>query len=108
MEHASYVGQERRVHRVFVTRNTEYHVRRNQCVGVKDRRTGQWLRAHLALRSRVSGSIRFNREGGVLPSEGPPVVGDSLFFQSSGRDLVTSAILAVERPAKVDVGAYDH
>lgn len=103
----AYRGKERRIHRVFVTRNTEYHIRRNECVGVKDRRTGQWLRAHLALRSRVSGAIRFNREGGVMPNPGNPRIGDSLFFQAAGRDLVTSSILAVERPPKNDVVTYE-
>ena len=103
-----YAGKERRVHKVFVTRNTEYHVRRDQCVGVKDRRTGQWLRAHLALRSRMSGTIRFDRDGGVSPNGGLPKVGDSLFFQSSGRDLVTSAVLSVERPPQQDVHTYDN
>ena len=35
-----YSGADRRVHQVFVTRNTEYHVRSGLCVGVRDRRTG--------------------------------------------------------------------
>ncbi len=74
---------------------------------MRDCRSGEWLRAHLALRSRVSGSIRFNRDGGVIPGEGMPKVGDSLFFQAAGRDLVTSSVLAVERPPKDIVGAYD-
>jgi hypothetical protein len=102
-----YAGKDRRIHRVFVTRNTEYHVRRDQCVGVRDRRTGEWLRAHLALRSQVSGALRFNREGGVMPNVGQPKIGDSLFFQASGRDLVTSAILSVERPTHEIVNTYE-
>jgi hypothetical protein len=102
-----FKGSERRIHKVFVTRNTEYHVRRNECVGVRDRRSGEWLKAHLALRSKVSGAIRFNREGGVVPNEGSPSIGDSLFFQAAGRDLVTSSILSVERPAKKIVETYE-
>lgn len=102
-----YAGKERRIHKVFVTRNTEYHVRRDQCVGVRDRRTGEWLRAHLAVRSRISGAIRFNGEGGILPNTGTPRIGDSLFFQAAGRDLVTSAIVAVERPEKTIVHSYE-
>ena len=94
----SYQGKDRRIHKVFVTRNTEYHVRNDESVGVRDRRSGEWLRAHLALRSRVSGSIRFNREGGVILGKGSPSIGESLFFQAAVRDLVTSSILAVERP----------
>ncbi len=30
------VGSERRIHRVFVTKNTEYHVRWQTCVAVRD------------------------------------------------------------------------
>jgi hypothetical protein len=103
----AYRGKDRRIHRVFVTRNTEYHVRRTQCVGVRDRRSGEWLRAHLALKSHISGALRFNRDGGIVPNTGNPSVGDSLFFQAAGRDLVTSAVLSVERPKKDIVTTYD-
>ena len=103
-----YVGRERRVHKVFVTRNTEYHVRTNMCVGVRDLRTGDWLPGHLALRSRVSGGLTFLSKGGVRASEGLPTVGESLFFVASGRDLVTSPIVRIERPEKRVVEDYSH
>ena len=102
----AYVGNERRVHKIFVTRNTEYHVRKDTCVAVRDRRTGEWMRAHLALRSRVSGALRFTPAGGIQPNLGSPRVGDSLFFQATGRDLVTSTIISVERPEKAITDAY--
>jgi hypothetical protein len=101
-----FEGDERRFHKVFVTRNTEYHVRRGLCVAVRDRRSGEWLRAHLALRNRVHGGIRFSRNGGILPNPGLPEVGESLFFHSSGRDLVTSPVLSVERPPHKVVQSY--
>jgi len=101
-----YTGKDRRIHKVFVTRNTEYHIRRSLCVGVRDRRSGEWLRAHLALRSSVSGALRFNHDGGIIPNPGRPEVGDSLFFQAAGRDLVTSSILSVDRPEKDIVVTY--
>src|SRR6187549_387121 len=44
-----YEGTERRRHRVYMTRNTEYHFRDGVCVAVRDRRTGDWLPGHLAL-----------------------------------------------------------
>jgi hypothetical protein len=102
----AFKGNERRIHRVFVTRNTEYHVRRSVCIAVKDRRSGEWLRGHLALRNRVHGGIRFSRSGGILPNPGNPKVGESLFFHAAGRDLVTSPILCVERPPREVVGSY--
>jgi len=102
-----YAGKERRIHKVFVTRNTEYHVRSGMCVGVRDRRSGQWLRSHLALRSRISGGLRFNGVGGITPSPGRPEIGESLFFQAAGRDLITSTVLSIERPEKSIVGEYN-
>lgn len=102
-----YSGKDRRIHRVFVTRNTEYHIRRDLCVGVRDRRSGEWLRSHLALRTKVSGALRFTPEGGIRPNMGAPMVGDSLFFQSAGRDVVTSTVISVERPQKTIVESYN-
>ncbi len=102
------MGRERRIHKVFVTRNTEYHIRRDTCVGVRDRRSGRWMHGHLALRSRVSGGLRFNSVGGVQPSEGIPAIGESLFFSAAGRDLITSPIVAVRRPDKMIVQTYSH
>ncbi len=103
----AYRGKERRVHKMFVTRNTEYHVRRDLCVAVRDRRSGRWLRGHLALRSRVAGGLRFTPEGGIVATEEQPAVGDALFFHAPGRDLVTSPVVSVERPPKEAVESYE-
>jgi hypothetical protein len=97
---------DRRVHKVFVTRNTEYHLRRGVCVAVKDRTSGEWLRAHLALSQKIHGGLRFTRAGGIHANAGQPVVGESLFFHAAGRDLVTSPVLSVERPEKQIVAQY--
>ena len=102
-----YIGRERRIHQVFVTRNTEYHVRRNQCVGVRDARTGEWMQGHLALRSRVSGGLTFLAAGGVRATDGVPSVGESVFFVANGRDLVTSPIVRIERPVREIVDQYE-
>jgi hypothetical protein len=101
-----FTGAERRIHKVFVTRNTEYHLRSGVCVAVKDRRSGEWLRAHLALRQKVHGGIRFTRSGGISANDGMPEVGESLFFAAEGRDLVTSPVLSVERPERAVVKRY--
>lgn len=102
-----YAGRDRRIHKVFVTRNTEYHVRRNLCVAVRDRRSGDWLPAHLAFQRLVSGGLRFHRNGGIMPNEGVPAVGESLFFCADGQDLVTSPVIAIERPEREVVASYD-
>jgi len=102
----TFTGSDRRIHKIFVTRNTEYHVRRDVCVAVKDRRSGEWLRAHLALRQKVHGGIRFTRSGGITANDGIPEVGESLFFAAEGRDLVTSPVLDVARPEREIVKRY--
>lgn len=101
----AYQGEERRVHRVFVTRNTEYHTRANVCVAVRDRSSGEWLERHMALLKPLCGSIRFDN-GAVMPNTGMPRLGDSLYFHDLTLDVVTSTLVAVERPPKSVVIAY--
>lgn len=102
----NYPGPERRTHRMFVTRNTEYHFRAGQCVAVRDRTSGSWLVAHLALNRPLAGRVRFQANGVALPDDGEPEVGEALFFGGDGRDLVTSTLCAVERPEKTLVSSY--
>lgn len=102
----SEIGAERRVHRVFVTRNTEYHVRGEKCVGVRDRESGEWLRAHFALNLDITGSLRFFDSGALRATPGLPQIGESLYFEAKGRDLVTSAVVSVERPRPETLAAY--
>jgi hypothetical protein len=113
---SSYEGKERRRHRVFVTRNTEYHFRDGFCIAVRDRRTGDFLEGHLALQRRVNGGLRFFPNGGIAPNGGEPRPGESLYFAGEGRDphseaarnreLVTSPLESVERPSRDLVEAY--
>jgi hypothetical protein len=102
----TFPGPERRRHRVYVTRNTEYHFRDGFCVAVRDRRTGDFLQSHLALRRRIHGGLRFFLNGAIVPNPGEPKAGEALYFESNGRDLVTSPLETVERPAKEIVLAY--
>ena len=102
----AYWGKERRIHKVYVTRNSEYHVRRNVCVGVRDRRTGEWVETHLALRSTVSGGLKFHDDGAISATDGTPTVGEALFFVAGSRDLITSPVVSIERPAQDLVVAY--
>jgi hypothetical protein len=104
----SSVQQERRLHRMFVTRNTEYHFRGDRCVAVRDRRAGKWQLAHVTLNRTVSGSIRFRNDGEPFPTLKTPRVGDALFFGRGGPDVVTSVLVAIERPQKQLVDAYPY
>ncbi len=101
-----FAGPDRRRHRVYVTRNTEYHFRDGFCVAVRDRRTGDFLQGHLALRRRIHGGLRFFLNGAIVPNAGEPGVGEALYFATDGRDLVTSPLEGVERPTKEMVEAY--
>jgi hypothetical protein len=103
---AGYEGPERRRHRVYVTRNTEYHFRDGLCVAVRDRRTGQFMQGHLALHGRIDAGITFFGNGSIAPREGEPRPGESLYFASEGRDLVTSPLESVERPTPGTVLSY--
>jgi hypothetical protein len=101
-----FMGPERRRHRVYVTKNTEYHFRDTTCVAVRDRRSGEFLLGHLALTRRIQGSIRFFLNGAIVPNPGDPRPGEALYFASGGRDLVTSPIEKIERPPKEIVALY--
>ena len=102
----SFSGPDRRRHRVYVTKNTEYHFRDGFCVAVRDRRTGDFLQGHLALRRRIHGGLKFYLNGAIVPNPGEPKVGEALYFATDGRDLVTSPLEGVERPSKELVQAY--
>jgi hypothetical protein len=96
---------DRRRHRAYVTRNTEYHLRSNVCVAVRDRRTGLWLEQHRALGTRFFGSLRLLAYG-VSPVYGKAVVGEALCFVRPDRDLITSPLVRIERPEKAVVDAH--
>jgi len=102
----SYRGPERRLHRLYVTRNTEYHFRGDRCVAVRDLRTGRWLDAHLAIDRTLSGGVRFHANGVAVPSCASPQVGEALYFDDDGRELITSILASIERPSKQTVDGY--
>ena len=106
MQAENYRGPERRVHRMYVTRNTEYHLRGEICVAVRDRRTGRWLPSHLAIHRRLAGGVHIYANGAAVPSCDDPRVGDALYFDGDERELVTSLLSSIERPSPELVRAY--
>jgi hypothetical protein len=104
--HSTYSGPERRRHRAFVTRNTEYHFDGEVCVAVRDRKSGSWLVSHLAVNRTLSGSVRITTHGIAVPAGPQPSVGEALFFGRNGRELITSALCSIERPEKNVVSSY--
>lgn len=92
---------DRRLNRTLVTRNTEYHIHLKECVGVRDRRTGQWLSDHPALRTFLLGGM--DRKQRLFTATRPGV---RLVFTDGRRDILTSPLLHVERPPKPSLDAY--
>jgi len=107
----SYTGSERRVHKVYVTRNTEYHLREGVCVAVRDRNGGGFHTAHIALSLKMEGAVRIYSNGGVIPQATEPEPGDAIYFtyrrpDGEERQIVTSKLLSVDRPQKKVVQSY--
>ena len=105
----SYQGAERRKFFSYVTRNTEYHFQEGVCVGVRDRRTGQFLKGHVALGMRLVGGVNMSPNGLRLPKSEKPEIGDALCLTKSiesSHQIVTSRIESIERPSKTTVTMY--
>ena len=92
---------------MFVTKNTEYHLRHDLCVAVRDRYSNVWLEGHLAVGRKLTGAVKAPGVGTEpIPSSAEPSVGDALYFSDDRRQLVTSTLCAVERPRRDVVLAY--
>jgi hypothetical protein len=99
----TYEGIDRRVHKVYVTANTEYHFRRGLCVGVFDRRREKWFERHRALDKSISCVLKLCDNGMIAVDKRNPEVGDSLCV---GEDLITSPIQQIARPPREVVAHY--
>jgi hypothetical protein len=106
MPNDRYPGTDRRVHRMYVTRNTEYHCRAGRCIAVRDRRTGRWLDSHLAIQRKIAGGVRFFQNGAAIPLSETPAVGEALYFDEGGQELITSVLASIERPPREVVASY--
>ncbi len=92
------MGANRRRHRVFFTQHTEYHLRGDECVGVRDRASKCWQETHAALRLRAL----------KLPPlyESARWTGKRIHFWGSSTDVLTSPVLRVGRPTRDEIPAY--
>jgi hypothetical protein len=89
-------------YQVFLTRNSEYHVKSHVCVGVRDRRTGQWFSEHPALSRALSSVVRTADSLSPLRT---PHLGESLEFDLDGEPLRTSPVLNIERARPSDLSS---
>jgi hypothetical protein len=101
----NYAGPERRIHKVYVTRNTEYHVRGGVCVAVKPRQDPAWTAEHSAVKMKLEGHVKL---GTLLPMPGPPKIGFRMYFARGEEDILTSPVVAIVRPPKKIVDQYPH
>ncbi len=88
----------RRQHRVFETLHTEYHLRVDECVGVRDKHSGQWYRDHAALRLHAI----------QVPPVGADAewIGRRLQFWGEFDDVTTSPVVGVARPSRESLRGY--
>ncbi len=81
--------------RLFITRNREYMIQDEVCVGVRDRRTGAWLH-HSAVTQRAS-MVR-SHGGRVVAHPLSARVGSSLYFPAG--PVVTSKVRQVRNASR--------
>ncbi len=109
----AYVGPERRRNQILLTVNREYHCRDGWCVAVRDRQSRMFVRNHSAIGKKLTGAMRLGLEGSVQEVSPPDslVAGEKLCFSACDGDLehdvITSALVAIERPEKSVVALYD-
>jgi hypothetical protein len=92
---------DRRRHVVYLTRNSEYHCRLDECVAVRSRSSGRWHRDHPAVRARLAGVI----DAASNLSRSEPRTGQRLIFESD-RPVITSPVTCVGRPDKSAIFSY--
>ena len=98
-----YEGPERRVHKLYLTRHNEYHVRKGVCVAVKPPHCAEWRTDHGAISKSLAGIVE---PGMKMPTPGPPAVGVRLCFSDRLDYIITSPVVAILRPTKSVVAQY--
>lgn len=85
---------------LVVTRNSEYHLKGDACVAVKNRNTGAFLVDHDMVGKTLKGCVV--RTDPWLAVE-QPVLGGALWFVKDGNAFLTSRILGVSLPSERDL-----
>ena len=99
----SYHGDERRIHRVMITKNTEYHLRGLLCVAVRKGEHPLNFN-HSAVGQKLEGSFGFSSETGFAQGQpGRPENGHRLVFSG---DILTSPLTQIQRSSYEDFLNY--
>ena len=96
----AYSGPERRIHRVLITENTEYHMRRRVCLCVRDRRSGHWQDEHKVLFRELVGSASECAPDLDINLTEIPRPGERIMFDGPRGPVYTSPVVKVERSPK--------
>jgi hypothetical protein len=83
---------------LYLTYYSEYLVRGEVCVGVRDRRSGSWQPMHVAARAYVLGP-QATLHSSPLIGDGPRL-GERLCLRTAACRIVTGPIIAVETPSR--------
>jgi hypothetical protein len=97
---------ERRHHKMYVTKNTEYHMRDDICVGIRKKKTGLWITNSKALKARLVGAIKSLNELILAKGKEPQIGEPLLFINPEGEDIVTTSVYEIKRPPKEAVQYY--
>ena len=98
-----YTGPERRKNRVMRTSNSEYHLRENCVVAVRDNETRSWQQDHRAVGQQLVGGILVTESAGWRVNFDGAELGERLCFSN---DLMTSPLVEVRRPSVDTVDSY--
>lgn len=84
--------------RKYITRNSEYYVRGNVCLEVRERDSSNARHQHGATKQRIVACVRWKREGGHDVLIGTtPEIGDSLLLgDAPPHQVLTSAVRRIE------------
>jgi hypothetical protein len=112
MTKSEYSGPDRRVRRVYVTQNHEYHCKSGICIAVRDTRTGVFIPRHPAVGKTMIGAFVLTEGGGVASISRPEdaVPGQRVHFSDDLEDraeVTTSSLKSIDRPPRDVVAQYD-
>lgn len=93
----SYSGPERRIHRIVVTENSEYHLRRRLCLLVRDRTTGEWVTSHRAIRTELLGAVATSSPDLDFNGSSVPRPGERMMFDGAAGPVFTTPVVDVLR-----------
>lgn len=103
----TYTGPERRIHRIVMTENTEYHLRRRRCLLVRDRSSGEWLHDHRALDKELVGAVSMASPEIEFNDTPIPRPGERMMFDGPTGPVFTTPVVDVQRaPRELVETAY--